>query len=47
MVKLMEPFYAEEGGWERERLYRPDVGLTAWRKHCHEQARAVQSRCYR
>jgi phenylpropionate dioxygenase-like ring-hydroxylating dioxygenase large terminal subunit len=42
MVKLMDPFYAEENGWERERLYRPDVGLTAWRKHCHEQARAVQ-----
>jgi phenylpropionate dioxygenase-like ring-hydroxylating dioxygenase large terminal subunit len=43
MVKLMEPFYADENGWERERLYRPDVGLTAWRKYCHEQARAVQT----
>lgn len=42
IVKLTEPFYSAEGGWERERLFRPDVGLTAWRKHCHEQARAVQ-----
>ena len=42
MVELMEPFYTEEDGWNRERLFRPDVGLTAWRKHCHENARAVQ-----
>jgi Homotrimeric ring hydroxylase len=42
MVKLMDPFYAEENGWRREKLYRPDVGLTTWRKHCHEHARAVQ-----
>jgi phenylpropionate dioxygenase-like ring-hydroxylating dioxygenase large terminal subunit len=42
MVKLMDPFYAEENGWRREKLYRPDIGLTAWRKHCHENARAVQ-----
>ncbi|HXV84153.1 MAG TPA: Rieske 2Fe-2S domain-containing protein [Candidatus Binatia bacterium] len=42
MVKLMDPFYAEEDGWQREKLYRPDVGLTAWRRHCHEQARAMQ-----
>jgi len=42
MVKLMDPFYAEEDGWRREKLYRPDVGLTTWRKHCHEHARAVQ-----
>ncbi|MGH7817341.1 MAG: Rieske 2Fe-2S domain-containing protein [Candidatus Binatia bacterium] len=42
MVKLMDPFYAEQDGWKRERLYRPDIGLTAWRKHCQENARAVQ-----
>jgi len=42
MVALMDPFYAEEDGWKREKLYRPDVGLTTWRKHCHEHARAVQ-----
>ncbi len=44
MVQLMDPFYSEEGGWGRERLFRPDVVLTAWRKYCHENARAVQSR---
>lgn len=42
MVQLMEPFYSEEGGWQRERLFRPDVGLTAWRVHCHENGREVQ-----
>lgn len=42
MVKLMDPFYAEQDGWQREKLYRPDVGLTAWRRHCHEHARHVQ-----
>jgi phenylpropionate dioxygenase-like ring-hydroxylating dioxygenase large terminal subunit len=42
MVQLMDPFYAEEAGWDRERLFRPDVVLTAWRKHCHENARAGQ-----
>lgn len=43
MVELMDPFYSEEDGWHRERLFRPDVGLTAWRKHCHENARGVQT----
>jgi phenylpropionate dioxygenase-like ring-hydroxylating dioxygenase large terminal subunit len=42
MVKLMDPFYAEQDGWKREKLYRPDIGLTAWRRHCQENARAVQ-----
>ena len=42
MVELMEPFYSEGDGWHRERLFRPDVGLTAWRKYCHEHARGVQ-----
>ena len=42
MVKLMDPFYSEQNGWKREKLYRPDVGLTAWRRHCHENARQVQ-----
>ena len=42
MVKLMDPFYSEQDGWKRERLYRPDIGLTAWRKHCQENARQVQ-----
>ena len=38
----MAPFYQEEDGWHRERLFRPDVALTNWRKHCHENAREVQ-----
>ena len=42
MVKLMDPFYSEQDGWKRERLYRPDIGLTAWRRHCQENARRVQ-----
>jgi hypothetical protein len=42
MVKLMDPFYSEQDGWKRERLYRPDIGLTAWRRHCQEHARQVQ-----
>ena len=42
IVQLMDPFYAEEDGWSRERLFRPDVGLTAWRKYCHENARGEQ-----
>ena len=42
IVKLMDPFYSEEDGWCRERLFRPDIGLTAWRKHCHENARSIQ-----
>ena len=42
IVGLMAPFYEEEDGWHRERLFRPDVALTNWRKHCHENAREVQ-----
>jgi len=42
IVRLMDPFYAEEDGWNRERLFRPDTVLTAWRKYCHENGREVQ-----
>ena len=38
----MEKFYAEEDGWQRERLFRPDVELTMWRRFASQQARAVQ-----
>ncbi len=41
MVGLMEPFYAQMGGWEKEKLFRPDAGLTAWRVFASENARAV------
>ena len=46
MVQLMDPFYAEENGWKVERLFRPDVVLIAWRKHCHEKGREVQRLTY-
>jgi hypothetical protein len=39
----MDPFYEEEDGWHREKLFRPDAGLTNWRKYCHENAREVQN----
>ena len=42
MVELMEPFYSDLGGWDKERLFRPDVGLTAWRVYAHENGREVQ-----
>lgn len=40
----MQKFYSEEDGWYRERLYRPDIELTMWRKFVTEQARGVQTR---
>ncbi|MEQ8387668.1 MAG: Rieske 2Fe-2S domain-containing protein [Alphaproteobacteria bacterium] len=42
--KEMQKFYGEEDGWNRERLYRPDVELTMWRKFASEHARGVQTR---
>lgn len=38
----MEKFYADEDGWQRERLFRPDIELTMWRKFASTHARAVQ-----
>jgi len=45
VIALMEPFYAERAGWNKERLFRQDVVLTTWRKFASENARAVQDRC--
>jgi phenylpropionate dioxygenase-like ring-hydroxylating dioxygenase large terminal subunit len=42
MVESMEPFYTRMGGWEKEKLFRPDAGLTAWRIFASENGRAVQ-----
>ncbi|MGD9762837.1 MAG: Rieske 2Fe-2S domain-containing protein [Candidatus Binatia bacterium] len=42
--RQMQKFYAEENGWERERLYRPDIELTMWRKFASQHARGVQTR---
>lgn len=39
----MMKFYTEEDGWYRERLYRPDIELTMWRKFVTEHARGVQT----
>ncbi|MEQ8389327.1 MAG: Rieske 2Fe-2S domain-containing protein [Alphaproteobacteria bacterium] len=40
----MEKFYAEEDGWHRERLFRPDIELTMWRRFASEHARGIQTR---
>ena len=42
MNELLHPFYAEQEGWDRERLHRPDVVLTAWRKFIDKNARRIQ-----
>jgi carbazole 1,9a-dioxygenase terminal dioxygenase component len=42
--EAMEHFYAEEDGWNRERLYRPDVVLTEWRKLASKHNRGIQRR---
>jgi carbazole 1,9a-dioxygenase len=40
----MQKFYAEEDGWYRERLYRPDLEITMFRKFFAEHAREVQTK---
>jgi carbazole 1,9a-dioxygenase terminal dioxygenase component len=42
--EAMERFYAEEDGWNRERLFRPDVILTEWRKLASRHNRGIQRR---
>jgi carbazole 1,9a-dioxygenase len=42
--EAMERFYAEEGGWQRERLYRPDIIITEWRKLASAHNRGIQRR---
>jgi carbazole 1,9a-dioxygenase terminal dioxygenase component len=39
-----EQFYAEENGWYRERLYRPDLIITEWRKLASAHNRGIQRR---
>jgi carbazole 1,9a-dioxygenase terminal dioxygenase component len=41
--EALEKFYSEEDGWYRERLYRPDVEITMWRKFASEHARGIQT----
>ncbi|HLY66692.1 MAG TPA: Rieske 2Fe-2S domain-containing protein [Chloroflexota bacterium] len=40
--EAMERFYAEEDGWHRERLFRPDVVITEWRKLASKHNRGIQ-----
>ena len=40
--EAMERFYAEEDGWNREYLYRPDVIITEWRKLASKHNRGIQ-----
>jgi carbazole 1,9a-dioxygenase terminal dioxygenase component len=40
--ELIHPFYAEQNGWAKERLYQPDIVITAWRKFVDETARGIQ-----
>jgi nitrite reductase/ring-hydroxylating ferredoxin subunit len=47
MNEVMAPFYLEQDGWLKERLHRPDVVLTAWRKFVEENARGIQEPAHR
>ena len=40
--EAMERFYADEEGWTRERLFRPDLIITEWRKLCSAHNRGIQ-----
>jgi carbazole 1,9a-dioxygenase terminal dioxygenase component len=42
--EAMEHFYAHEDGWHRERLYRPDLIITEWRKLASIHNRGIQHR---
>jgi carbazole 1,9a-dioxygenase len=42
--EAMERFYAREDGWHRERLYRPDLIITEWRKLASQHNRGIQRR---
>jgi phenylpropionate dioxygenase-like ring-hydroxylating dioxygenase large terminal subunit len=44
MNEIMHPFYEEQDGWVKERMFRPDVVLTAWRKLIEEHARGIQEK---
>ena len=35
--------YDEEDGWQRERLFQPDVELTMWRQFASRHARGIQT----
>jgi carbazole 1,9a-dioxygenase len=42
--EAMEHFYAEEDGWNREQLYRPDMVIVEWRRLASRHNRGIQRR---
>ena len=40
--EAMDEFYSQEGGWQREKLFGPDVLVTAWRTLCSNANRGIQ-----
>ena len=42
--EAMQRFYGEEDGWQRERLFRPDLIVTEWRKLASAHNRGIQRR---
>ena len=41
--EAMDEFYSAEDGWHRERLFGPDVLITAWRILCSNTNRGIQN----
>ncbi len=39
----MQKYYEKEDGWQRERLFQPDVELTMWRQFASRHARGIQT----
>lgn len=44
--EAMDEFYSAEDGWHRERLFGPDVLITAWRILCSNTNRGIQELPY-
>jgi phenylpropionate dioxygenase-like ring-hydroxylating dioxygenase large terminal subunit len=41
--ELIHPFYVNQDGWAKERLFRPDSVIIEWRKHVENSARGIQN----
>lgn len=39
----MQKFYEKEDGWQKERLFQPDVELSMWRRFASKHARGIQT----
>jgi phenylpropionate dioxygenase-like ring-hydroxylating dioxygenase large terminal subunit len=44
MTEGLHPFYEEQDGWSKERLFRPDAVVTAWRRLIDQHARGIQEK---